>query len=135
MSYTNEQDAFGVLTAVAHGGTTLKGVLGFAYERTVQRLRLFASGTTYPVARPIASGGQDLTATVKLLDGNSIIADTTAAATLTATFKKGNTSNTGTVALSNMVPGTSRGDSEGGRGMEFEQVYELEGAATANITQ
>jgi hypothetical protein len=135
MAYATEGDTLHRLSTLVHGAAALKGAMGVTHERRVTRTPIAAGGSTSAVANPIAAGGLEVTVTCKFLDGGSLIADNAAAASLVATFVAAD-GGAGTVTYSNLVPSSSRLNSEarGGFG-EWEQDFVNEGAPTVVASQ
>jgi hypothetical protein len=134
MAYTNEQDAAHLLTATTFGSTGITGLLGMRWNFDVDRVAHRADGNLGPTSRP--ANALDLMAVIRTRNGNVLQAYTASAATLTFTFKKGNGGSV-TVALANMLPGTTEQEGDNDQGAyPFQQVYQCQTASPAvSITQ
>lgn len=134
MAYTNEQQAFHLLTSATFGGSTLKGILGIRMSKRVVRNPIRADGSLGPVARPVQQ--LDAMAVVRMLDGNSVQAHTAAAATLTANMKKCD-GTTGSANITYMLPSDVDLEAESGEGgFAMQQLFEVEtGTPALSFTQ
>lgn len=134
MSYTTEADAFHMLNSVAHGGTTIKGAKGIRQTKDVRRNVIKADGNKGPTARPVQD--VDASAVVRFLDGNGIVAETTAAGNLVATYAKAN-GGTGTVTQNSMLASGWDLEAENPEGgFVYQQLFEVVGATvTCTVSQ
>jgi len=87
MAYVNEKNALHKLVSVAHGGTTLKGVIGGALRIIVERALRMADGHLTPYSRPVSMLNAE--AIVRFLDHAGAILWTVAAANLVFNFTDG----------------------------------------------
>ena len=131
MSYSTEVAAFHLLTGVTFGGTALKGARGVRHSKHVTRNPIRADGNKGPTARPVQE--IDATTVVRFLDTNGIVAETTAAGSLIATYSRAD-GTSGTITIANMLASGWDFDGENPEGgMAVQQMFEVMGA-TLTIT-
>jgi hypothetical protein len=134
MSYTTELDALHILNSVTHSGTQIKGAKGVRQAKDVRRNVIKADGNKGPTARPVQD--IDASAVVRFLDGNGIVAESTAAGNLVATYGKAN-GGTATVTQANMLASSWDLEAESPEGgFMFQQLFEAVGATlTMTVSQ
>jgi len=132
-SYSTEASAGGKITAVTFGGAAINGVIGFTVDGPVADTPISGDGHSYPGARPIAVGGQDVVVTVYFLDGGSVVAPATAAGTLVLTLALASGTSS-TITMTTLVP-RSFGSTcmEGSGKVVWHQEFRLEGSQSVVV--
>jgi hypothetical protein len=134
MAYTSELNALHILNSVTVGGTQIKGAKGIRQAKDVRRNVIKADGNKGPTARPVQD--VDASAVVRFLDGNGVVAESTAAGNLVATYTTA-AGASATVTQNNMLASSWDLEAENPEGgFVFQQLFEVQGATlTMTISQ